>query len=257
MCDFGWQLGDFGSNVRDGERGREQEKDMESERRGKRLTLTSAFLFRRLLAAAERQNDTPSDGRVHIIHPLMRPRLPESVHSAAGAARMHGLRVCLLIRAPRLSENKVSTPISPHVGTFSWHVGREPGREIFPPSEKEKSSLYPVKSTNNSIQLAPPHPTQLAKALDKQRTWGKRGGKSQTNSAYNPNTPTDRCTHRHRQRRGLGWRAWGKWRCRYVIMGLLISRVGWIRASSLMGRTRNTFNGAGREGRNSTVCSGA
>lgn len=32
------------------------------------LTLTSAFLLRRLLAAAERQNDTPSDGRVHIIH---------------------------------------------------------------------------------------------------------------------------------------------------------------------------------------------
>lgn len=31
------------------------------------LTLTSAFLLRRLLAAAERQNDTPSDGSVHIL----------------------------------------------------------------------------------------------------------------------------------------------------------------------------------------------
>lgn len=36
-----------------------------------RLTLTSAFLFRRLLAAAERQNDTPSDGSVHIIQLLI------------------------------------------------------------------------------------------------------------------------------------------------------------------------------------------
>lgn len=33
----------------------------------------------------------------------------------------------------------------------------------------------------------------------------------------------------------------GKWRCRYVIMGLLISRVGWIRASPLMGRTHKTL----------------
>lgn len=36
-----------------------------------RLTLTSAFLFRRLLAAAERQKDTPSDGSVHIIQLLI------------------------------------------------------------------------------------------------------------------------------------------------------------------------------------------
>lgn len=34
------------------------------------LTLTSAFLFRRLLAAAERQKDTPSDGSVHIMQLL-------------------------------------------------------------------------------------------------------------------------------------------------------------------------------------------
>lgn len=130
-----------------------------------RLTLTSAFLFRRLLAAAERQNDTPSDGRVHIIHPLMSPRLAQSVHTAAGAARMHGLRICLLIRAPRTSKKERQRQFPPQVGMFPTL------------NRRLKSSLCPVKSIKISIPLAPPHPAQLAKALDKQRTSGKRGEK--------------------------------------------------------------------------------
>lgn len=135
-----------------------------------RLTLTSAFLFRRLLAAAERQNDTPSDGRVHIIHPLMSPRLPQSVHTAAGAVRMHGLRICLLIRAPRTSKIECQRQFPLRSGCFPPLTGDWGGGG-------EKSSPCPVKSIKISIPLAPPHPAQLAKALDKQRTSGKRGEK--------------------------------------------------------------------------------
>lgn len=45
------------------------------------------------------------------------------------------------------------------------------------PSHWKNPPLYPVKRIKHSIQLAPPHPDQLAKALDKHRTLDKRGGK--------------------------------------------------------------------------------
>lgn len=131
---------------------------------------------------------------------------------------------------------------SPHVRTFST-LNRKKKKALNRnlPSLRKNPPLYPVKSIKHSIQLAPPHPDQLAKALDKHRTLDKRGGKSQTNSPYNPSRLRDRCTHRHRQRRGLGGSAWRKWRCRYVIMALLIWRVGCISASSSMGRSHKTL----------------
>jgi len=59
------------------------------------LTLTSAFLFRRLLAAAEKQKDTPSDGRVHIIHLQMTTALQICSHECNCTvihACMHALK---------------------------------------------------------------------------------------------------------------------------------------------------------------------
>lgn len=103
------------------------------------LTLTSAFLFRRLLAAAERQNDTPSDGRVHIIPSLMRPRLWVcslcSGHAWAASLPAH--------QSTADVKKKASTPISPHVRTFST-LNQTLGRGVSP---EEKSSL-PLKTKN-------------------------------------------------------------------------------------------------------------
>lgn len=54
-------------------------------------TLTSAFLLRRLLAAAERQNDTPSDGRVHIIANVQTTTTPKNLltHNTHARLFMH------------------------------------------------------------------------------------------------------------------------------------------------------------------------
>lgn len=167
----------------DSERGREEEKDTESERRDKRAHLDVRLLVQETLGCCGEAE----------WHTLRRKRTHHTPSNETAARSLFTLlrvqRACMGCQSACSSERrrcqkKASTPISPHVRTFSTlnqtlgGGGGKPRREIFPPSEKQKSSLYPVKSINNSIQLAPPHPAQLAKALDKLRTSGKRGEKS-------------------------------------------------------------------------------
>lgn len=149
-----------------------------------RLTLTSAFLFRRLLAAAERQNDTPSDGSVHIIQLLIAAalwvcsrRCRCSAHAWAANLPAHQSTVNLKKNPNARAECQRSAH---HMSEYSpplTEKRKKPWIKIFPPSEKNPPP-HPVKSIKNSIQLAPPHPDQLAKALDKQRALDKRGKKS-------------------------------------------------------------------------------
>lgn len=119
------------------------------------LTLTSAFLFRRLLAAAERQKDTPSDGSVHIIQLLIATALRvcprrHRCSTHAWAANLPALESTVNIKK---SKRTCTVPEKKKTGT-----------KIFPPSEKipplsckKHPKLHPTgtsspRSTGQSIR---------------------------------------------------------------------------------------------------------
>lgn len=201
----------------DTERRRKKEKGPKvSDKETGCLTFTSAFLLRRLLAAAERQKETPSDGSVHIIHLQDRSRPPG--RCSHDGACTHWPQSHLLIKAPPDLEcrhaRSPSKPRCPSPSSLEGRTEKETEKKselnlALPLKKKKKPSLRPTPGREKkkiSIQLAPPNPDQLAKTLDKQRAsstgrrWVGLGDKkkSPTNSPYNPNSLAHGRTHGHR-----------------------------------------------------------
>lgn len=115
------------------------------------LTLTSAFLLRRLLAAAERQKETPSDGRVHIIHLQDRSRPPG--RCSHDGACTHWPQSHLLIKTPPDLEcrdaRSLNSPRCRSPSSLASKGGRRRRRkkkiwaEFSPPSKEKKETLPP------------------------------------------------------------------------------------------------------------------
>lgn len=105
------------------------------------LTFTSAFLLRRLLAAAERQKETPSDGRVHIIHLQDRSPPPGRCSHALAAKSPAHQSATTPRKKPEQAPMSESLFSRIEGGTEKKMKKKKIGAEFSPPSEEKKETL--------------------------------------------------------------------------------------------------------------------
>lgn len=117
-----------------------------------RLTLTSAFLFRRLLAAAERQNDTPSDGSVHIIQLLRATAL--WVCSRRCRCSAHAWAANLPAHQSTVNIKKPQTHVQ---GAIAQLTTSE-----YPPPLTEKKKKSPEQKSSLPLKKIPPPPVKAS-----------------------------------------------------------------------------------------------
>lgn len=172
------------------EGGKKKEKGSQISDQGtSSLTLTSAFLLRRLLAAAERQKETPSDGRVHIIH--LRESIATSPDAAHAAERARAGRkvTCSSKRHENLERSLSDNPLMSKSG-FSRIEGRtekkmgkkkKSGLNLALPLKKKKETLPPSHKKKDIKTPTNKHRRSLARSLTQSHTRRKKKIKSPSN----------------------------------------------------------------------------